>query len=136
MPLRDAILAVLTLGDCSGSRLAAEIGARTGSAVNPGQVAKTLARLASERLVEARPRDPQGRIPYSLTDAGAAVAAQWLSGEAVDAERLRLTASLPDVDRAELLAVQRDALERLVAAVPPPTGLAALPRRGRPARRD
>lgn len=134
MPLRDAILAVLTLGDCHGSRLAAEIGRRTGTAVNPGQVAKTLARLVAEGLVAALPRDGQGRIPHALTPAGEAAAARWLDGTAVDAERLRLVASLPGIDRVALLAAQRDALERILAEAPPADGLADPPRRGRPAR--
>jgi len=132
MPLRDAILAVLTLGECHGSRLAAEIGQRTGSPVNTGQVAKTLVRLADDGLVVARPRDAQGRIAYALTADGGAVAATWLTGAAIDAERLRLVASLPSVDRDALLTAQRRALESAIAEAPTAAGLAEPARRGRP----
>lgn len=136
MPLRDAILAVLTLGDCHGSRISAELTARTGAKVNAGQVAKTLARLAADGLVSVRPRDPQGRIPYSLTDAGRREAQEWLVGTAIDVERLRLIASLPGTDRTALLDAHEKALARVIGEAAPATALATPPRRGRPLRGD
>jgi len=134
MLLADAILAVLTLGECHGSGLAAEIGARTGGAVNAGQVAKTLNRLAADGLVEALPRDPQGRIGYRLTPSGREAAASWCAESVVDVGRLRLLASLPGADRDTSLAAQRRAFDALLDELPPPVPLAEPPRRGRPQR--
>lgn len=134
MSLRDALLAVLTLGECHGSRLAAEVAARSGARVNPGQVQKTLARLVAEGLAEMLPRDTQGRIPVVLTDAGRRAAAEWLAESSIDRQRLRLAASLPGVDRDELLDREIEALRHELGAAPAATGLSDPPRRGRPSR--
>ena len=135
MDVRGSLLALLTLGDCHGAQLAAEVGERTGATVNPGQVAKTLARLESEGLVESRPRDGGGRVPYRLTSLGRAEAAVWLDTPAIDGLRLALAASMPAVDRDALLASVREAAEEVVAAQPDARGLAEARRRGRPSSR-
>ncbi len=136
MDVRGSLLALLTLGPCHGAQLAAELAARTGEPVNAGQVAKTLVRLEGEDLVESRPRDASGRIPFRLTGRGRAEAAVWLDTPAIDGFRLAVAASMPGTDREALLVAQRDALEVLFAELPEPRGLAVPPRRGRPRRAD
>jgi len=132
MDVRGSLLALLTLGDCHGAQLAAEIASRTGEPVNAGQVQKTLLRLQREGLVASRPRDASGRIPFRLTPTGRAEAAVWLDTPAIDGGRLAIAASMPGVDRAALLEAQREALDRCFATLPAPRALAAPPRRGRP----
>jgi len=133
--VRGSLLALLTLGPCHGAQLAAELADRTGEGVNAGQVAKTLLRLEAEGLVESRPRDASGRIPFGLTARGRLEAAVWLDTPAIDGFRLAIAASMPGADRAALLASQRTALDVLFAGLPEPRALAAPRRRGRPARR-
>ena len=135
MDVRGSLLALLTLGPCHGAQLAAEVAERTGASVNPGQVAKTLARLESEGLVESRPRDAAGRVSYRLTARGSAEAAVWLDTPAVDGFRLALTGSMPGVDRGALLTSVQEAAEEIVAGLAAPRGFAEPRRRGRRPRR-
>ncbi len=136
MDVRGSLLALLTLGPCHGAQLATELAERTGTAVNPGQVAKTLVRLERDGIVTALPRDAGGRIPYDLTEAGRREATDWLAAPAVDFTQLALVATLPGADATVLLGRLRAALDEAESGLraAAPHGLAEPARRGRPPR--
>lgn len=80
MSVRLGILALLAEEDMYGAQLRAEFEARTGGTwpLNIGQVYTTLTRLERDGLVsQSDGPDGEGRISYSLTDAGRAEVDGW-----------------------------------------------------------
>ena len=81
MSVKEGLLAVLGREDAYGYQLKQELEAATGGAwqINVGQVYTTLQRLERDGLVRSVDTDEQGRIRYSLTDAGRVELAGWMS---------------------------------------------------------
>lgn len=122
MTVRQSLLTILDRGDCYGSQLRAEYLRRTGVAINVGQVYSTLERLQRDGLAEHRGVDDEGRVLWGATAAGRAEARAWL-GEASFTERrdevalrIALALTLPGVDVPRMLAAQRAAVSRALAA--------------------
>lgn len=134
MDVRDATLVILTMGECYGNRVVAEIERRSDTTVNAGHVARTLQRLAASGLVEALEKDEGGRIPFALTDAGRQTASAVLEAPSADIEWLRFIATIPGVDVHRVIETTRRALDEAAGALPTAFGLAAVPKRGRPTR--
>jgi len=115
MTVRQSLLAILDLGPCYGYQLRLEFERRTGAAtaLNVGQVYATLDRLERDGLATKGAPDAAGHVYYSITPAGSAAAAAWLSTAAVRpgrddlAAKLALAMTLPGVDAASLIATQR-----------------------------
>src|SRR5690606_10730067 len=131
MSVRQSLLAILDQGPCYGYQLRSEFDRRTGSTwpLNVGQIYNTLDRLERDGLVEKVDQEDTdadktasgqiytGQIYYSITDAGRAEVAGWLgspverSAAARDelAIKLAIAVTLPGVDIAEVIQVQRTA---------------------------
>lgn len=80
MSVRLGILALLAEEDMYGAQLRAQFETRTGGTwpLNIGQVYTTLARLERDGLVsQSGGPDEDGRIAYSLTEAGRAEVDEW-----------------------------------------------------------
>ncbi|WP_309103318.1 PadR family transcriptional regulator [Microbacterium sp.] len=130
MSVRQSLLAILDQGPCYGYQLRHEFDRRTGSTwpLNVGQIYNTLERLERDALVERGDADAQGHVYWRITDAGSAEVAQWLAhpvrrSAATRDEltmKLALAATLPGVDAAGVIRVQRAAsrsrLQKLRAA--------------------
>lgn len=122
MAVRDALLALLTVGPAYGFQLHGGLAARTGGrrSINVGQTYATLERLQKQGLVEPAGTTDDGLPLYGLTTAGAAAARSWLEGtdaagadpwdETVD--RVLIARSLPGVDADAVLAAERSRWER------------------------
>ncbi|TBN56901.1 PadR family transcriptional regulator [Glaciihabitans arcticus] len=119
MSIRLSLLAILDQGACYGYQLRAEFERRTGgeAPVNAGQVYSTLDRLERDGLVEKKQPDGDGQIYYAITVQGTAAVTEWftspvLRGAGRDelAIKVALAVTLPGVDAAEVIAVQRSAL--------------------------
>ncbi len=118
MSVRQSLLAILDQAPCYGYQLRGEFESRTGGTwpLNAGQVYTTLDRLERDGLVVSDGADPEGRVRYRITDAGSADVASWL-GSAVQrsqtrddlAMKLALASTLPGVDIAALIQMQRSA---------------------------
>ncbi len=132
MSVRQSLLAILDQGPCYGYQLRSEFDRRTGSTwpLNVGQIYNTLDRLERDGLVEKTESDgadpdnsgqiPTGQIYYGITDAGSAEVAGWL-GSPVErsaatrdelAIKLAIAVTLPGVDIAQVIQVQRTATLR------------------------
>ena len=108
MAVRDALLALLTMGPAYGFQLHGGLEARTGGrrSVNVGQTYATLERLTKQRLIAPAGTTDDGLPLHALTPAGETAAAAWLGGadasgadpwdETVD--RVLIALSLPAVD--------------------------------------
>ncbi|KAA9111199.1 PadR family transcriptional regulator [Microbacterium rhizomatis] len=117
MSVRSSLLAILDQGPCYGYQLRTEFERRTGSTwpLNVGQIYRTLERLERDGLVAKGETDPQGHVYYAITDAGSAAVAEWLTGPGESAPAARsdvaikiaVSATLPGVDAAEVVAAQR-----------------------------
>lgn len=81
MSVKDAMLAILTLGPAYGSQLHAELTARTPhrSPVNVGQIYTTIDRLAKQRLIESAGATDDGLPLHALTPAGRERAREWMT---------------------------------------------------------
>ncbi len=113
MAVRDALLALLTMGPAYGFQLHGGLEARTGGrrSVNVGQTYATLERLTAQRLVAPAGTTDDGLPLYRLTTEGESAAAAWLNGadaagadawdETVD--RVLLAISLPGIDAGVVL---------------------------------
>lgn len=129
MSVRLSLLAILDQGPCYGYQLRSEFDRRTGSTwpLNVGQIYNTLDRLERDGLVvkadtaklglEDSGQTDTGQIYYSITAAGRAEVAGWL-GSPVErsaatrdelAIKLAIAVTLPGVDIAEIIQVQRTA---------------------------
>ncbi|HEU4849918.1 MAG TPA: PadR family transcriptional regulator [Terrimesophilobacter sp.] len=127
MSVRQSLLAILDQGPCYGYQLRSEFDRRTGSTwpLNVGQIYNTLDRLERDGLVEkteveGSDPDSSGQIYYRITDAGSAEVAGWL-GSPVErsaatrdelAIKLAIAVTLPGVDIAQVIQVQRTATLR------------------------
>ncbi|HWU47406.1 MAG TPA: PadR family transcriptional regulator [Humibacter sp.] len=120
MSVRQSLLAILDQGPCYGYQLRTEFDRRTGSTwpLNVGQIYNTLDRLERDGLVAKADTDEQGHVYYAITSAGRAEVAEWL-GSPVSrgpspardelAIKLAVAATLPGIDIAEVVQVQRAA---------------------------
>ncbi|QDZ15226.1 PadR family transcriptional regulator [Humibacter ginsenosidimutans] len=117
MSIRQSLLAILDQGPCYGYQLRAEFDRRTGGTwpLNVGQIYQTLDRLERDGLVAKGESDHEGRAYYEITEAGSAAVTSWLASP-VDrhtatrdefAIKLAVAATLPGVDVARVLQVQR-----------------------------
>jgi DNA-binding PadR family transcriptional regulator len=121
--IRQSILALLSEQPMYGAQLKAEFEARTGSTwpLNVGQVYTTVARLERDGLVQADgDAVEEHRITYRLTDSGRVAASRWWA-DPVDRDsaprselaiKLALAVTVPDVDVASVVQVQRRATMR------------------------
>lgn len=130
MSVRQSLLAILDQGPCYGYQLRHEFDRRTGSTwpLNVGQIYNTLERLERDGLVSRGDADEHGHVYWSITDAGSAEVASWLSspvqrGQATRDElaiKLAVATTLPGVDVAGVIRAQqaesRQRLEALNAA--------------------
>ena len=119
MSVRQSLLAILDQGPCYGYQLRAEFDRRTGGTwpLNVGQIYQTLERLERDGLVAKGDSDREGRAYYEITDAGHDAVSSWLSSpvERQTAARdelaikLAVAATLPGVELADVIQVQRTA---------------------------
>lgn len=122
MSVRQSLLAILDQGPCYGYQLRSEFDRRTGSTwpLNVGQIYNTLDRLERDGLVQKADADADGQIYYAITDAGSAEVASWLGSPVVRtaatrdelAIKLAIAVTLPGVDIAHVIQVQRSATFR------------------------
>lgn len=119
MSIRLGLLALLQGGPRYGYQLRAEFEQLTGAAwpLNIGQVYTTLDRLERDGLAERDGDDGEGRVLYSLTEAGREAAQEWLTSPLARAVpprnelaiKVALALSLPGVDAAKVIQTQRAA---------------------------
>jgi DNA-binding PadR family transcriptional regulator len=117
MAVRDALLALLTVGPAYGFQLHGGLATRTGGrrSINVGQTYATLERLQKQGLVEPAGTTDDGLPLYGLTSAGATAARSWLEGtDAAGADpwdetldRVLIARSLPGVDADAVLVAER-----------------------------
>ena len=116
MSVRSSLLAILSEGPAYGYQLRGEFDLRTGGTwpLNVGQVYSTLERLERDGLVDRSGSDEEGRIRYTLTDAGSAEVRSWLitpvQRQATRDElamKLAIAATLPGVAIADIIQIQR-----------------------------
>lgn len=118
MSIRQGLLALLDEGPKYGYQLRAEFEARTGGTwpLNVGQVYTTLDRLARDELVLAGDTDDEGRVTYSVTEAGRAAVRDWFATPVVRATgrtrdelaiKLAMAATAPDVNVTGVIQAQR-----------------------------
>ena len=118
MAVRDALLALLTVGPAYGFQLHGGLTTRTGGrrSINVGQTYATLERLQKQRLVEPAGTTDDGLPLHRLTAAGATAAQAWLAGsdaagadpwdETVD--RVLIARSLPGSDAEAVVAAEQE----------------------------
>jgi DNA-binding PadR family transcriptional regulator len=119
MSIRHGLLALLEREPMYGYQLRTEFDATTGSTwpLNVGQVYTTLARLERDGLVSPLEEDEEGRVRYSITEAGRADLAGWFGTPVVSSDRprdelaikLALAVTVPGVDVAAVIQQQRAA---------------------------
>ena len=119
MSVRQSLLAILDQGPCYGYQLRTEFDRRTGSTwpINVGQIYSTLDRLERDGLVRKAEAGVDGQNYYEITAAGSGEVAAWLgspvlrSAAARDelAIKLAIAVTLPGVDIAQVIQVQRTA---------------------------
>lgn len=145
MSVRDAMLAILTLGPAYGSQLHAELTSRTPhrSPVNVGQIYTTIDRLGAQKLLTSGGVTDDGLPLHRLTPSGRGRAEAWMSGpddsptldwtEMLD--QVLVTASVDDTAAGGLIAAYRelwsgraDEQPRAVIGEDVPAGLTALAR--------
>ncbi len=91
MAIRQGLLALLSQGPRYGYQLRAEFEASTGATwpLNIGQVYTTLSRMERDGLVTPGEQDDQGRVVYTITEAGRAEMERWFSTPVAQADRPR-----------------------------------------------
>ena len=116
MSVRSSLLAILSEGPAYGYQLRGEFDLRTGGTwpLNVGQVYSTLERLERDGLVDRSGSDEEGRVRYTLTEAGSAEVRSWLvtpvQRQATRDElamKLAIAATLPGVAMADIIQIQR-----------------------------
>lgn len=122
MSVRQSLLAILNQGPCYGYQLRAEFDRRTGSTwpLNVGQIYNTLDRLERDGLVQKADIDADGQNYVEITTAGRAEVDEWLGSPVVRtmatrdelAIKLAIAVTLPGVDIAQVIQVQRTATMR------------------------
>ena len=110
MSVRLSLLAILAQGSCYGYQLRSELDWRTGGTgpINVGQIYNTLDRLERDKLI----RKTGDNNTYEITHAGRDAVADWFGSASPPAElptKLALAATLPGVDIAAMLRIQRAA---------------------------
>ena len=133
MTVRNALLAILTLGPAYGLQLSSEFRRRTGGAeqVVDAQMYMTLKRLHRDGVIEPLAKDASGKVPYSLTAQGRTEAEEWLAAPVPQdapgardelALKVTLAATLPGADLRSLInaqsALAREELGRALAEAP------------------
>ena len=137
MAIREGLLALLERGPRYGYQLRAEFEASTGTAwpLNIGQVYTTLSRLERDGLVTSagavggaasgRLRAlVDGRVVYTITEAGSAELHRWFAGPVDRAARprdelvikLAMAIATPGVDALAVIDAQRAAAHRAIRA--------------------
>lgn len=119
MSVRQSLLALLDQGPSYGYQLRAEFERRTGAVwpLNAGQIYSTLDRLERDGLVVRSEIDAEGQVFYEITPEGRTEVSRWLvtpakkAGAARDelAIKLAIASTLPGIDIAEVVHVQRAA---------------------------
>jgi DNA-binding PadR family transcriptional regulator len=119
MSIKHGLLALLEREPMYGYQLRTEFDATTGSTwpLNVGQVYTTLARLERDGLITPGEEDAEGRVRYTITDAGRAELTGWFSTPVASSDRprdelaikLALAVTVPDVDVAAVIQRQRAA---------------------------
>ncbi|MFF5208813.1 PadR family transcriptional regulator [Streptosporangium sp. NPDC000396] len=91
MAIRQGLLALLSQGPRYGYQLRTEFEASTGATwpLNIGQVYTTLSRLERDGLVAPGEQDDQGRVVYTITEAGRDEMERWFSTPVAQADRPR-----------------------------------------------
>ncbi|MFG1707448.1 PadR family transcriptional regulator [Nonomuraea sp. M3C6] len=122
MPVRHGLLALLSRGPRHGYQLRVEFEASTGATwpLNIGQVYTTLSRLERDGLVTPGESDEQGRVVYTITEAGRAEMVRWFSSPVIHSDRprdelvikLAMAVAAQKVDVAEVIQKQRTATMR------------------------
>src|SRR6478672_3363969 len=81
MAIRQGLLALLSQGPRYGYQLRAEFETSTGATwpLDIGQVYTTLSRLERDGLVSPGEQDEQGRVVYTITEAGRAEMERWFA---------------------------------------------------------
>ncbi|WP_062428567.1 PadR family transcriptional regulator [Herbidospora daliensis] len=122
MSIRHGLLALLSRGPRHGYQLRVDFEASTGATwpLNVGQVYTTLARMERDGLVAPGETDDQGRVVYTLTEAGRAEMERWFTTPVVPSDRprdelvikLAMAVAAKEVDVAEVVRRQRTATMR------------------------
>ncbi|GAA1439092.1 PadR family transcriptional regulator [Leifsonia poae] len=122
MSIRQSLLAILDQGPCYGYQLRSEFERRTGATwpLNVGQIYNTLDRLERDGLVVKTDSDPEGHVYYAITEAGRREVSTWLASPVIRsaatrdelAIKLAIAVTLPGVDLAQVIQVQRRATLR------------------------
>ncbi|MBB2913882.1 DNA-binding PadR family transcriptional regulator [Streptosporangium becharense] len=91
MAIRQGLLALLSQGPRYGYQLRAEFEASTGATwpLNIGQVYTTLSRMERDGLVSPGEQDDQGRVVYSITEAGRTEMERWFDTPVAQSDRPR-----------------------------------------------
>jgi DNA-binding PadR family transcriptional regulator len=91
MAIRQGLLALLSQGPRYGYQLRVEFEASTGATwpLNIGQVYTTLSRMERDGLVSPGEQDEQGRVVYTITEAGRAEMERWFAAPVAQADRPR-----------------------------------------------
>lgn len=119
MSIRHGLLALLQQEPTHGYQLRADFEGVTGATwpLNVGQVYSTLTRLERDGLVDSLGEDSDGRVRYTITDAGRSELTSWFASPVSAASRprdelaikLALAVTVPGVDVARVIQVQRSA---------------------------
>lgn len=122
MSIRHGLLALLSGGPRHGYQLRVEFEASTGATwpLNIGQVYTTLSRLERDGLVAPEESDEQGRVVYTITEAGRAEMVRWFSTPVIHSDRprdelvikLAMAVAAKKVDVAAVIHRQRTATMR------------------------
>ncbi|MFF4416341.1 PadR family transcriptional regulator [Streptosporangium sp. NPDC001559] len=91
MAIKQGLLALLSRGPRYGYQLRAEFEASTGATwpLNIGQVYTTLSRLERDGLVTPGEQDEQGRVVYTITEAGLTEMERWFGTPVAQSDRPR-----------------------------------------------
>lgn len=114
------MLALLSRGPRYGYQLRAEFEASTGATwpLNIGQVYTTLTRMERDGLVEPGSADDQGRVVYTITEAGRTELERWFSTPVGQSDRprdelvIKVAMATATGEAAQVLAAQRVATMR------------------------
>jgi DNA-binding PadR family transcriptional regulator len=119
MSIRHGLLALLEREPMYGYQLRTEFDATTGSTwpLNVGQVYTTLARLERDGLISPGEEDGEGRVRYTITDAGREELTGWFATPVSSSDRprdelaikLALAVTVPGVDVGVVIQRQRSA---------------------------
>lgn len=122
MSIRHGLLALLSRGSRYGYQLRAEFESSTGATwpLNIGQVYTTLSRMERDGLVDPGEADDQGRVVYTITEAGRTEMTRWFSTPVAQSDRprdelvikLAMAVAAQQVDVAEVVRAQRTATMR------------------------